>query len=61
LVARNLPLGGVTTESSALSPDPIREVFGKVRHQLCQFHIVAEVVKAVVRAVAGARKGLAAT
>jgi len=36
-------------------------VFGKVRHQVCQFHIVAEVVKAVVGAVASARKALAAT
>ena len=30
-------------------------------HQICTFHIVAEVVKAVVGAVASARKGLAAT
>jgi hypothetical protein len=35
-------------------------VFGKVRHQICQFHIVAEVVKAVVGAVASTRKNLAA-
>jgi phage tail protein X len=60
LVARGLTLCGVTTDGSALSPEPLREVFGKVRHQICQFHIVAEVVKAVVRAVASARKGLAA-
>jgi hypothetical protein len=32
-----------------------------VRHQICQFHIVAEVVQAVVGAVASARKGLAVT
>jgi len=60
LVARGLTLCGVTTDGSALYPAPLREVFGKVRHQICQFHIVAEVVKAVVRAVASARKGLAA-
>lgn len=60
LVARGLTLCGVTTDGSALYPEPLREVFGKVRHQICQFHIVAEVVKAVVRAVASARKGLAA-
>src|SRR5262245_37681743 len=47
LVVRNLTLCGVTTEGSALYPAPLREVFGKVRHQICQFHIVAEVVKAV--------------
>src|SRR3989441_7535592 len=61
LVARGLTLCGVTTDGSALYPEPLREVFGKVRHQICQFHIVAEVVKAVGGAVASARKGLAAT
>src|SRR5437870_5043984 len=65
LQARNLALLGVTTDGSALYPEPLREVFGKVfgkvRHQVCQFHIVAEVVKAVVGAVASTRKHLAAT
>ena len=46
LVARGLTLCGVTTDGSALYPAPLREVFGKVRHHICQFHIVAEVVKA---------------
>ena len=59
-MARGLTLCGVTTDGSALYPEPLREVFGKGRHQICQFHIVAEVVKAVVGAVASARKGLAA-
>jgi hypothetical protein len=61
LVARGLTLCGVTTDGSALSPAPLKEVFGKVRHHICQFHLVAEVVKAVVGAVASARKALAAT
>jgi hypothetical protein len=61
LGARGLTLCGVTTDGSALYPAPLKEVFGKVQHQLCQFHIVAEVVKAVVGAVASARKALAAT
>ena len=60
LHARNLALLGVTTDGSALYPEPLREVFGKVRHQICQFHLVAEVVKAVVGAVASTRKNLAA-
>ena len=60
LVARGLALCGVTTEGSALSPAPLREVFGKVRHQICQFHVIKDIVKAVVGAVASARKGLAA-
>jgi hypothetical protein len=60
LAARDLTLCGVTTDGSALSPAPLREVFGEVPHQICTFHMVAEVVKAVLGAVASARKGLAA-
>jgi hypothetical protein len=61
LGARGLPRCGVTTKGSALSPAPLREVCGKVRHHICQCPIVAEVVQAVVGAVASARQGLAAT
>src|SRR5438445_6156831 len=46
LTARALTLLGITTDGSALSPAPLAEVFGGVRHQLCAFHIVADVVKA---------------
>ena len=60
LSARDLPLCGVTTDGSALYPEPLREVFGKVRHHICQFPLVAAVVQAGVGAVARARKGLAA-
>jgi len=59
--ARDLALCGVTTDGSALSPAPLREVFGPVRHHICTFHILAEIGKAVLGAVASARKGLAAT
>jgi hypothetical protein len=61
LTARDLTLCGVTTDGSALSPAPLVEVFGDVPHQICTFHLVAEVGKAVLGAVASARKGLAAT
>jgi hypothetical protein len=60
LSARHLTLLGLTTDGSALYPVPLGEVFGDVPHQICTFHIVAEVSKAVLRAVASARKGLAA-
>jgi len=60
LTARALTLLGITTDGSALYPAPLAEVFGGVRHQLCAFHIVADVVKAVLGAVASARKSLAA-
>jgi hypothetical protein len=60
LVARGLTLCGVTTDGSALYPEPLREVFGKVPHQICTFHVLADVVKAVLGAVASERKSLAA-
>src|SRR5437870_10733161 len=60
LTARALTLLGITTDGSALYPAPLAEVFGGVRHQLCKFHIVADVVKAVLGAGASERKSLAA-
>jgi len=60
LTARALTLCGVTTDGSALYPAPLREVFGDVPHQICTFHILAEISKAVLGAMASARKGLAA-
>jgi hypothetical protein len=60
LDTRDLMLLGVTTDGSALYPEPLREVFGEVPHQICQFHVVKDVVKAVLRAVASERQRLAA-
>jgi hypothetical protein len=60
LTARALTLVGITTDGSALSPVPLAEVFGGVPHQLCAFHMVADVVKAVLGAGASERKSLAA-
>ncbi len=52
---------GITTDGSALYPVPIAAVFGDVPHQVCQFHVLAELLKAVLAAVARVRKQLAAT
>jgi hypothetical protein len=60
LAARDLTLRGITTDGSPLSPTPLAEVFGGVPHQLCQFHVVKEIVKAVVQAVSSERKRLTA-
>jgi len=57
---RGLALGGVTTDGSPLYPEPLRTVFGDVPHQLCEFHILKELTKAILRAVARVRKDLAA-
>src|ERR671923_217058 len=55
LTARDLTLLGITTDGSALYPVPLAEVFRGVPHQLCQLHVVTEVVKAVLGAVASER------
>ena len=60
LVTRGLALRGVTTDASSLYPEPLRVVFGGVPHQVCEFHIVKELTKAILRAVAKVRKKLAA-
>jgi hypothetical protein len=60
LDARSLTVLGVTTDASPLSPGPVAEIFGNVPHQVCEFHTVAEITKAVLKAVARVRKALAA-
>jgi hypothetical protein len=58
--ARGLTVKGITTDGSALYPEPIAAVFGDVPHQVCTFHVLREVTKAVLSAVAQERKRLAA-
>ena len=60
LEARGLAVRGITTDGSSLYPAPILEVFGPVAHQVCEFHVIAELTKAVLHAVAKVRKTLAA-
>src|SRR5262245_4986222 len=57
---RSLQLKGVTTDGSPLYPEPLRDVFGDVPHQICAFHVLKELTKAILRAVAKVRKQLAA-
>jgi len=59
LEARGLVLHGITTDGSPLYPEPIGDIFPGVRHQVCEFHVLAELTKAVLRAVANVRKDLA--
>src|SRR4051812_29857068 len=60
LEARGLTLQGTTTDGSELYPEPIATAFGDVPHQVCQFHVLREVIKAVLSAVAQVRKRLTA-
>lgn len=59
LDARGLTLKGITTDGSPLYPEAIVEVFGKeVKHQSCQFHVVKEINKDIIKAVAAVRRQL---
>jgi hypothetical protein len=60
LQQRNLTLHGITTDASALYPVPIAEIFDPSLHQVCEFHTIAELTKAILRALAQERKKIAA-
>ena len=61
LQARGLSLQGITTDGSPLYPSPIAHLFPSARHQVCQFHVIAELNKAVLKAVTKVRRQLKAT
>lgn len=60
LQARGLILQGITTDGSPLYPSPIAQVFPSARHQVCEFHVIAELNKAVLKAMATVRRQLKA-
>ena len=58
---RGLAVKGITTDGSPLYPDPIVDVFGSdVEHQLCEFHVLQEITKGVLKAVTKSRRTLKA-
>jgi len=59
LSTRGLSVKGVTTDGSPLYPDAIAAIFPGARHQVCEFHVIKEINKAVIRALAKFRKQLA--
>jgi hypothetical protein len=59
LQARDLTLLGITTDGSPLYPEPLAEIFSGVPHQICQFHVIKEITKGVLQAVAKERARLA--
>ncbi|MCH8118755.1 MAG: transposase [Planctomycetes bacterium] len=61
LDARGLTLKGITTDGSPLYPDPIADVFGNVKHQSCQFHIISEITKDILKVVTRVRRQLKQT
>lgn len=60
LDARGLKVLGITTDGSSLYPEVVQEVFPGARHQICQFHVLKDIIEAVLHAVAKVRKELKA-
>jgi hypothetical protein len=58
--ARGHAVAGITTDASSLYPLPIALALGDIPHQICEFHILKELTKAVLRILARLRKRLAA-
>jgi Transposase len=59
LSVRGQTVRGITTDASALYPQPIAKVFGDIPHQICEFHTLKELTKAVLGVVARLRKQFA--
>jgi hypothetical protein len=55
---RGLSLQGVTTDGSPLYPVPLAKVFGPVEHQLCEFHVLKELTRAILHALSKVRRRL---
>jgi len=51
---------GITTDGSDLYPKILAELWPNVRHQVCEFHILQEITKAVLRTLAKLRKEMQA-
>jgi Transposase len=57
---RGLGVRGITTDGSSLYPKILEELWPEVPHQLCEFHVLKEITKSVLHALAKLRKQLTA-
>lgn len=60
LERRGLKVRGITTDGSRLYPQVLKELWPDVPHQLCAFHILKEITKAILHALAKLRKEMTA-
>jgi hypothetical protein len=57
---RGLVVRGITTDGSSLYPKVLKKLWPDVRHQVCRFHVLMDITKAVLKALAKLRKELRA-
>jgi hypothetical protein len=58
---RRLVVRGITTDGSSLYPKVLTQLWPGVPHQRCRFHVLKEILRAVLRALAKLRKEMKAT
>lgn len=57
---RGKAVSGVTTDGSQLYPKALKQLWPGAPHQVCVFHVIKEITKAVLHALARLRKEMAA-
>jgi len=57
---RSLTLRGVTTDGSPLYPEPLALIFPEADHQVCEFHVLKEINREILKAVTKVRRELKA-
>jgi len=57
---RGLRVRGITTDGSSLYPKVLKKLWPGVPHQRCRFHVIKEIILAVLRALAKLRKEMKA-
>jgi len=57
---RQKSVRGITTDGSPLYPKVLKELWPDVTHQLCEFHVLKEITKAMLHALAKLRKEMKA-
>jgi hypothetical protein len=57
---RGLKVRGITTDGSSLYPKVLRKLWPDVRYQVCRSHVLMDITKAVLKALAKLRKELRA-
>jgi transposase len=57
---RGLSVRGITTDGSSLYPRVLKKLWPEAPHQICKFHVLMEITKAVLHALAKLRKQMRA-
>ena len=60
LDSRRRSVHGITTDGSSLYPKVLKGLWPNARHQICEFHVLKEITKAVLHALAKLRKEMTA-